>query len=504
MSVIVQNGKILIYPTRIIIDGYYERNSKIENSFSVWDKVIHNYSFQAFVKDEKNNRLIIPSGYPIKWLIQSYPNYEIEDRRLIFKEYFENKKRENKNCINMKFDCRDNIQKEAVKFLNDNSTMQKYLCLKTGQGKTFCAVKYVADNNERPIIFIDQDSLGKQWEQRILEYTDTLESEIYFISGKKSIDTLMKMTPEEINSIKFFICCHRTLTINIKNNKSSKEIADLFNKLNLTVKIFDEAHVEYMSIFKIDMITNLKAIYLSATPERSDPTENKVYQNMFLTVKKFFPNVVNKDLQKDENKEYHNIIIYKWNSNPSAKNQFDCATKYGFSMAKYCNYLLEDKTYKKFEEFIYSILFDFVLNNRRKKKIAILFGTNALIDKFYNNIINYIEKNKYKLKVGKFNGTIKKEERIEILENSDIILTTDKSFSKGMDVKNLQILINTVPFSSSTKLTQVVGRLRRIPNKEVSFLDLNDIGFQAIKFQLNTKIDKVYSKLAKNLYIKEY
>ena len=40
-----------------------------------------------------------------------------------------------------------------------------------------------------------------------------------------------------------------------------------------------------------------------------------------------------------------------------------------------------------------------------------------------------------------------------------------------MDVKNLQVLINTVPFSSETKLIQIIGRLRPIENKEVILVD---------------------------------
>lgn len=493
------DGKIIVYPTRTVIEPYLERNAKIEAQFNVWNEVTHKYDFQAYIKDEANNRLIIPTGFSPYELKYLYPSYRIEDKRKMCEDYM-NANKELKP-VKMNFDCRDDIQKNALKFLNkkDNikdkfKSMQRYLCLKTGEGKTFCAVKYIVDNRDRPIIFVDQESLGSQWENRILQYTDAKPENIFYISGASSIKKLMKMSVEEILSIKFFICCYRTLTNNLKNNAGSSEIKDLFNHLKITLKIFDEAHVEYMSIFKMDMISNTRSIYLSATPKRSAPNEDKVYQRMFKHVDKHFSGVSEESIEN-----YHNIILFHWNSKPELIQQASCSNKYGFSMAKYCSYL-ENNRYDQFEEAVYKVLFDCVLANRKKKKTAILFGTLALLNKFDEGLKTYIKTQGYKLVVEKFSGETKKEDKLEILEKADIILTTDKSFSKGMDVKDLRVLINTVPFSSDTKLTQVVGRLRRIPDKEVTFIDINDYGFDSIKRQLATKKKEVYNVIAKKIF----
>jgi len=498
MAEIVE-GKIYLYPTRTIIEPYLERNSRIENSLSVWNEVTYSYDFQAFIKDSANNRLIIPNTYTNYELQSMYPNYKIVDERKKCEDYM----KANKSIkeIKMNFGCRDEIQEKVMKYLNHSSkldkykSMQKYLGLDTGFGKTFCAVKYIVDNKERPIIFVDQESLALQWKDRITKYTDTKPDEIYYISGKPSVDKLMNMSNEEILNIKFFICCYRTLTINIKNTGSSSNISDLFNKIRITLKVFDEAHVEYVSIFKMDMISNLKSLYLSATPKRSDVKEDKVYQNIFKTVK-----ILKMEELVGTKENYHNIAVYKWNSKPNLLEENACSTKYGFSMAKYCSYL-ENKKYDEFEERIYKILFETILANRKKKKTAILFGTLSLLDKFYDNLIQYCKDQNYKLVINKFTGNTAKEDKLKILDETDIIITTEKSFSKGMDVKNLKVLINTVPFSSDTKLTQVVGRLRQIPGKNVIFVDLNDIGFGAIRNQLYSKTNKVYKKLNKNLFI---
>ncbi|HOC98142.1 MAG TPA: helicase-related protein, partial [Bacilli bacterium] len=268
-------------------------------------------------------------------------------------------------------------------------------------------------------------------------------------------------------------------------------------KIKITIKIFDEAHVEFTSIFKLDMISNLRSIYLSATPKRSDRAEDKVYQNMFRNVTRF-----SSDTIQEEPENYHNIIIYNWNSNPGMMDEANCQTKYGFSMSRYCDYLMKKK-YNEFEEFLYSVIFDTALSNRKKRKLAILFGTNALLDKFYDSLVGFCESNKYKLKVNKFNGQTKKEDKLTLLEESDIIITTDKSFYKGLDVKDLQVVINTVPFTADTKLIQTVGRLRKLPNKEVTFIDINDLGYKTLRYQESSK-KTVFSTLAKSLFVVDY
>lgn len=492
----IQKGKIIIYPTKIVIEGYYERNPFIESKLNVWNGVTHSYDFQAFIKVNET-KIIIPTGFDIYLLRYFYPLYKVIDKRNEINKLLE----QNKNIysIKMKYDFRDELQKNAYNFLNAKVPrvkyrfMQRYLCLETGKGKTYVTVRSIVDNKDRPIIFVGQDSLCRQWIERIVEYTDTTEDEIYYISGQKSIDKIMKMTDEEIFKIKFFICCYRTLTNKLKVDTNSKAVSQLLEKIRINLKVFDEAHIEYMAIFSMDMISHVRTIYLSATPFRSDYAENKVYQKIFENVDHFYSN--------EEN--YHNVVIYKWDSKPLLQDQLDCDTKYGFSMPRYFKFI-EQQRYDEFFRFICFLLFDFILKNRKKKKIVLLIGINSLIDKVYTDLIKYVEENGYNLKIGKFNGTVKKEERLAELNENDIVISTDKSFSNGMDLKGLQFLINTVPFSAEAKVTQLIGRLRRIPGKEVVFVDTCDNGFRAIKTQTDNKFNKIYKKSAKKIYMKSY
>lgn len=510
---IVENV-VNIYSTYIEIENYSDNfNETIEKSLSVWNDVRFKYDFTAYEKIEHENTktLRIPTGYNIKRIYACLNAPEIIDHRN--NEIIKLEDLKNYNCkINMKYGPRDEIQKRSLNFLNDNKMVknkgcQKFLALKTGGGKTYCTVKFIVDNYERPIIFVDQKSLAEQWKERIMEYTDTVEDEIYYISGRPSINKLLKKTNEEINNIKFFLCCYRTIT-NLFKKEDYNVFNQLMDKIKITLKVYDEAHVEYRSIVSIDLKTKAKSLYLSATPKRTDYKENKVYQNMFHDVPIFNSDSVikkKKDYKekkdKIEDKNYHNIIIYNWNSHPTNINETSCQNAHGFNLSKYFNYLQNNK-YEDFFNIISNVIFKVCLKNGKlKRKMAILIGTNSFIDKLYKDFSSYIENSdmEYKYKLGIFNGTVKEEDKLRVLDESDIILTTDKSFSKGMDVKNLTILINLVPFSSDVKLEQVIGRLRKIENKKVFFIDINDIGFGAIRGQLYQK-KKLYEKIGKNIY----
>ena len=91
----------------------------------------------------------------------------------------------------------------------------------------------------------------------------------------------------------------------------------------------------------------------------------------------------------------------------------------------------------------------------------------------------------------------------EIAENdidkADLIITTDSSMGTGSDVKYLSMVISTIPTSSDVTTTQVLGRLRDIPNMKVYFVDYVDISFEKSRNQLKNRINKVYKKHAKTI-----
>jgi len=478
---------IEIRPTRIIIKDYIKESCKeLEHSLSVWSKLTYSYTFCAYDYNEVTKELTIPSGFDLNKLAKYFPNKEI----VYNNELKETRKIKN---LTLKFPPNKPIQEEAIKFLlgtkyTRNST-QKMLSLKTGQGKTYCAINYVSQTLKVPLIVVDQDSLAQQWLERIKHFTNAKDSNVFIISGRDSINKLLKMPKKDFAKVKFFIAIHRTINALIHADKAL--YVKLIDHLGIGVKIFDEAHVEFANIFAMDSLNDIESIYLTATPSRSNESENKVYQNMFYNVKRM------NNIKRLSEENYHNIVIVKTNSKPSIDQELDTKSKFGFDVNKFSKYILEER-YEHYFNIIMTILTDIVLK-KEKKKTIIIFHINDLVDTFYKDFSELVEKTKAPLSVGKFNSSIKdRDERFRELEK-DIVITTDKSFSKGIDVKNLECVINTVPLSSAPKTEQMIGRLRRLQNKEVYYFDVIDSGFKSCLNQLTFK-NKVYQKTAKEIY----
>lgn len=482
---------IEIFPTKIVINNYKEEVDKLQKSLSVWDKIYHTYKFKAYILDEENHTLTIPGGYNFNYIQAIFNNYEIINH----KKELNSLKYPNRK-LKMLFSPRNELQEEAIKFLKGNSfslnSTQKLLSLNTGEGKTYCVLNYIVSSRRKPMVFLDQIHLKDQWIDSILKFTDIKEEEIYVIQGRESIERLMQMTEEDLNKIQFYIAIYRTIGIFLEEH--SDTINEFVKeKLKVSTKVYDEAHIEYMNIFLLDSYIDCESIYVTATPERSNPIENKVFKNMIYNVRRFTSNSIKRN--NSDNGKYHNIILMKMNSKPDILEQTKCQTDYGFSSTYYSNYIIE-KTYDSFLDKIKFILFHIIMKEgKNKKKVAILLSLNKLVDKIYDDIISIIKENNYEYTVGKFNGKTK-DRKTEL--SKDIIITTDKSFEKAIDVEGLTCLINTVPFSSATKNKQIIGRLRRIEGKEVYFFDLVDIGFTNCKNQIQYK-KRVYKEVGKKI-----
>lgn len=478
---------IKIMPTRVIVTDYNGEAQSIEKSLSVWDKNRFRYTFSAYEYDEENKTIIFPGGINKYKLFQKLNSHEIVD---LSNKFLIGARRN--SYIKMNTKPRDELQEKSIKFLCGNSfsnkSSQKMLSIETGGGKSFCAINFIATKRRIPIIFVDLDTLVQQWKKSIIKFTDTKEEEIYIFSGLESVRKIINMDYEELKKIKFFISLYKTISMTYKNNL----LDDLFNKVGFTSKIYDEAHTNYETIFKIDSHTDCESIYLTATPKRSNPIENKVFQNMFYDVKRISSNVVESD-------NYHNIVLVKIDSNPSSNDIEVCTNKFGFDCNKYSKYVLENKYEFYYDKVITNILFDIILKNgKKKRKTAILFGLKSMMSKFSEDLLNDLnERGLDNYSIGLLSEDTKKSDK-DLVLNSDIIITTDKSFGKGIDVSDLECVINFVPTSSDTKTKQMLGRLRKLPNKEVYYFDILDIGFDKIKIQLKNK-QKSYKEKAKKI-----
>ena len=103
----------------------------------------------------------------------------------------------------------------------------------------------------------------------------------------------------------------------------------------------------------------------------------------------------------------------------------------------------------------------------------------------------------FKVGVGTFIGEIKKEKRKDEL-NNPLVLTNDKIFDKGIDVPDLEILINCVPLGSLVKTEQIMGRLRDREGRLSILFDITYYGFDECIKQIKIR-KRFYKKKAKQI-----
>ncbi len=492
--------KLTIHPSSFEISPYKMGDlNSIERWMSLWDNHTFQYVYRAYSYDKENKTLYLPRGIDQDRLVRSmrtkYGTFNMEDRSKF--ETIESMKN-NIQRVNTTFKPRNNLQQKAIEFLSNKQIEtrygQKMLNLNTGEGKTFCALYSCLLDGSKPFIMMNALNLATQWKDKILEYTDITEDEVYIISGRRTIEKLIDMSNDEIKKIKFFIGIYNTVIDYINADDYRLDLTSLmYDKAKVNIKIFDEIHVHYQSVLSIDYkLSRIPSIYLTATPERNNRNEDKLFQSIFGNIPHFkSPN------ENGSYGRYRNVIITKFTTSPTMENIADVKKRStrGFSYNAYNDYLKDNPSSM-------GLLFN-ALNQVYSKlcmgEKTVLLVKNidmieTLVDLFYEQ--DYINDNA--VIVSAYHSKINKKLKPKILEESNLIITTDSSLGKGIDVQGLTRVISCINTSSTISINQMAGRLRYIPDKELYYIDMVDTGFTDIRRQLSSRM-QYYRKMAKTI-----
>lgn len=485
---------IKVLTSSIAIYNYKNGKYKeFKNKLSVWQKTKNggNYiTWTAYEEDEDNEVLYIHKGIKLSQLMWYFPEHTLEyDTSGNPCKYMK---------LNLTVEPRSDIQRESIdyllnkgEFVDYKNETQKFLCLKPGDGKTYCAINYVTQSKRIPIIVVDNDKILNQWKESFKKFTDIDDKEMFVISGSSTIKKLMKQTN---NPYKVYLASHRTLDSYCDGNWNL--LNDLFQKIGIGDKIFDEAHIEWRNIFYIDINTDVKnTIYLTATPARSNYAEQEVYSCLF-------DGVVTYGLTESRNEKYIRYIEYLWNSHPTDYEELNMSNAHGFDSNAYNDYLIKRK-YDQYFKMLKKLLGD-LWDKDPNQKIAIVVNCNNMIEKLYDDFsksifVNSTTKKAKKVKVGRFCGLVPKSSRDKELDNQ-LILTTLKGFGKGVDVDGLCIVINTVSASSTVIMEQLSGRLRYKEGVKKYFIQLTDNGFKQCRNHSKLR-NRFMQKIAKKCFV---
>lgn len=450
---------------------------KIENTFSVFNRINFTTYPLGMYYDEETKILYLPRGIDIKYLENLFDK----------KAKLDNEHQEYSmvdNPIMLKYLPRDDIQKTSLRFMigvGEYKSMiyksQQALNLAGGRGKSYISIATISYFNIKSAIITYSINWLNQWKDYFLQYTDLKSKDIKLIN---SSSTIKKIIDDEsyAEKYKIFLLSHNTIKSYAESN-GWDQITKLFENLKVGLKFYDEAHLNFENMYMIDFFTNVyKTYYVTGTLNRSSEDEDRIFSL-------YFKNVPAIDLF-DENEDPHTeYIAIKYNSRPTPQQVSSCRNAYGLDRNKYANYVVGQPNFKKMVKIVLD-LFTFKLSG----KTLIYIGTNDAILRFKDWLISeYPElENDVGIYTTLTNGSNKQDQ----LEKK-IILSTTKSTGLAMDISDLRVTINVAePFKSKVLAKQTLWRTRA---DNTFFIELIDMGFRQCKKYYYSK-KEVYEKYA--------
>jgi len=471
-------NKIIVQHSRILINDYDLGDCpKLEKYLSIWDKPTFSLIPMGYFYDSIKRQLRVPRGIDVLYVEKLLDSTSIMD---YYPDPYD------KCSIKTKVFPKDDVQRKSIAYLVGQQGFEytsKYsqlaLTLATGAGKTYVTCAASQFFNTKIMVITPIDKIKKQWYETFINMTDVNDLQIYDIDSSSAINRLyrMKKLPYKV-----YIVNHGTLNAYGKSHGWDR-VHELFQFLKIGVKVFDEAHLNFENTMRIDLNTNTKrTIYLTATFERSDNEQNKLFNRCFKNVIKY-GEILKKDLRK------HIMFLgVMYNSNPSIVDQGSMHTVRGWNKNKFAAYQLQD------DEFFNALLYAVKYFITYEGKILILSTTIELVEKITEYIKDYLPEYNVASLHSKLTDFAKEQAM-----NADIISTTPKSAGTGVDIKGLRTVIMTEAYSSKVQADQIPGRLREYSDSDNTFyVELIDRGFP-YAYTMYTKRLPVFKKKCKKI-----
>ena len=446
----------------------------LENSFMIYDPITHTKYIYALEYDEDNKILYVPRGIDVYLLENAFG--------CVPYMYNSPDSYDNIGEVLIKYKPRDEYQEEGLAFMlglgkykNNTRKSQLSVNLPTGAGKSYCAIATMSILRLRSIVITSSLKWLQQWKDYILQYTNIKESEIIILSSNhSSIELLLS---RDINKYKVILASIDTIRAYGDKNGWDK-VEELFKFMRVGLKFYDECHLNFETMAKIDYHSNTyRTYYITATPGRSNERENAIFQL-------YFKNVPSISLF-DENEHPHTrYICMKYRSDPTPQEKSACRGRFELDRNKYTNYVVTKPNFYK----MLRVILELAL--KTNGKCLIYIGTNKAI----KIVKEWIEREYFELRgdVGIYTSIVDDKIKDQQLDKK-IILSTTKSFGAAMDLKGLKMtVVLAEPFKSDILAVQTLGRTR---DNNTYYIEVVDVSFNSIYKYYNHK-KPAYTKYA--------
>lgn len=352
----------------------------------------------------------------------------------------------------------------------------------TGSGKTEIFIKLAADIPVKTLIVVNRSTLFRQVREKLVDRLAIEESEINYIGDEKSYDPKKRITVATFQSL---ISKENSLTKGKYGGKIKKQKLKWDSLLkDIEMLLVDEVH--HLSANELGMLLKganktLFRFGFSATPQREDG-----YDMMLEAL--IGPKIYDLPIS--------NLIKKGYLAKPKI---------YIFKQPYYI-----DKKFSFKES--YEILMNNEQRNRNIAEIAYKFarkGKIVLISFVRLDHLKYVydylqELNEVELTIKKVTGSNTSEQKrkaIEKMNNGEYNIVLSTLFGEGVDIPNLDVLVNPRSVKSSIDAYQQVGRvLRMVKGKTpivIDFFDYNSYDDSELKDYFK-KFAKIRLKLFKS------
>ena len=470
--------KIEVGTSSIRIHNYELEDCRtLEKNFEVWDPIYYRSFFFGMSYNKETKTLYLPRGIDLYYVQEKL---KVPTNELIFLEPNEYDTFEN---VGLLYKPRNDLQKQALRFMlsegeykrNRNYSML-LISSTTGFGKSYCSIFTICHTRIKSIVITYAITILQQWADYIFKYTNMQKDDVFLIQGAGSINMLLKERSKYCNA-KVYLVSHSTLR-DYANQYGWDQIDLLFKKLRVGNCFIDEAHREYGNICDICAHINVyKTYFVTATPNRSNPIEDKIYQLSMKNVPKI--SLYNPDIDR-----HINYLAIKFSSCPTATEKSDMWNAYGIDKNKYIMYLVKNPNFYK----VLRVVMDMAL--KANGPVLFYIDINEAILIVYRWIAeNYPE---FAGDIGIYSGLVSGKDKYEE-KSKRLILSTLKSAGAAEQIDGLKMaVILAAPFKSSVTAVQAAGRLRD-PN--TWFIELIDLSFNQLKKFYYAKLPTYHERM---------
>ena len=357
-------------------------------------------------------------------------------------------------------------QVELIKRCSDPRPGMKGLAMQTGKGKTYSAIKSAVNLGYVTIVIVD--GLVDQWidegSSSFLNCTTIDKNDLYRIQG---FDSLAAAELEPNFYPKVFVAS--LTTMQLYSTKSSGydllplSYSEFFAHFGIGTKIVDECHLNFHANTVMDLLSNVPHnLYCSATFTQSSKEARRIFERIF-------PEEIQYGMAA-----YDKYVETYWYNFSGEVMERKCVRARGYQHVRYEHELMKTdvKLIGHLRAFLVPMINAHYINRYKPGYKLLIFCSTV---EFIHAVVKQLQIIYPDKKIGSYLAGDKMAE----LKDLDIIVSTPGKAGTGLDVKGLITVINTVSMASIPLSLQMFGRLRKIDDQNVVYVDRCDVNLKA-------------------------